>query len=271
MGTIRPAAIGAAWSSHEQRVVRSEPTSATADTFVQQLRNFLIQVLTVCTLVGAQNLSPTFAESVELSQPPNVGDAKLAAVAYHKSGAYERDLAAVAAQVSAWLAERAPQVSRPALVLDIDDTVLSNWEVIMADDFGRVFDGPCRSLPKGPCGWIDWDLRGKTPAIPQTLAVFRQARSLGIAVFFISGRDESQRAATIRNLRLAGFAGYRGLYMETKGSHYPSAADFKAPQRKRIEQAGYTIIANVGDQPSDLAGGYGEKTFLLPNPFYRIP
>ena len=29
-------------------------------------------------------------------------------------------------------------------------------------------------------------------------------------------------------------------------------------------------IANVGDQPSDLAGGYAERTFLLPNPFYRI-
>ena len=28
--------------------------------------------------------------------------------------------------------------------------------------------------------------------------------------------------------------------------------------------------ASVGDQPSDLAGGYAEKTFLLPDPFYRI-
>src|ERR1700716_904446 len=237
---------------------------------MQQLR-FFIKVLAVCALIGAQNLSPAFGESVELSQPPNVGDAKLAAVACQKSGSFERDLAAVAAQVSAWLAERAYQSSRSDLVFDIDDTVLSNWEVIRADDFGRVFDGPCRSLPKGPCGWIAWDLRAKTPAIPQTLAVFKQARSLGIAVFFISGRDESQRAATIRNLRAAGFAGYRGLYLETKGSYYPSAADFKGPQRKRIEQAGYTIIANVGDQPSDLAGGYAEKTFLLPNPFYRIP
>ena len=34
---------------------------------------------------------------------------------------------------------------------------------------------------------------------------------------------------------------------------------------------GFTIIANVGDQPSDLAGGYAERTFLVPNPFYRIP
>jgi hypothetical protein len=30
------------------------------------------------------------------------------------------------------------------------------------------------------------------------------------------------------------------------------------------------VTANIGDQPSDLSGGYAEKTFLLPNPFYRV-
>jgi acid phosphatase len=59
--------------------------------------------------------------------------------------------------------------------------------------------------------------------------------------------------------------------MEPAGSHFDSAADFKAPQRAQIEQQGYTIIANLGDQPSDLAGGFAERTFQLPNPFYRIP
>jgi len=40
-------------------------------------------------------------------------------------------------------------------------------------------------------------------------------------------------------------------------------------RRVPIEQANYTIIANVGDQPSDLAGGYAERA-LLSDPFYRI-
>jgi hypothetical protein len=44
------------------------------------------------------------------------------------------------------------------------------------------------------------------------------------------------------------------------------------PESQRSdEQQGYTIIANMGDQPSDLDGGLSERTFLLPNPFYRIP
>jgi predicted secreted acid phosphatase len=206
-----------------------------------------------------------------LAQPPNVGEAKIAATAYHTSGAYERDITAVTAEASAWLTERAPQVDRPALVLDIDDTALSNWEVIVADDFGRVFDGPCDVLPNGPCGWIAWDLRAATPAIMQTLALFEHARALGVAVFFITGRDESQRAATEKNLSATGYGDYRGLYMEAVGFHYASAADFKAPQRAKIEAEGFTIVANMGDQPSDLAGGHAERTFLLPNPFYRIP
>jgi len=32
-----------------------------------------------------------------------------------------------------------PQVSRPALVLDIDDTALTNWEVIKASNRGACY------------------------------------------------------------------------------------------------------------------------------------
>ena len=79
------------------------------------------------------------------------------------------------------------------------------------------------------------------------------------------------RAATVRNLQSTGYTGYTDLIMEPVHAHYDSAADFKAPQRAHIEDMGYTIIANVGDQPSDLDGGFSEQTYLLPNPFYRIP
>ena len=50
-----------------------------------------------------------------------------------------------------------------------------------------------------------------------------------------------------------------------------SAADYKTPIRAAIEKEGYTIVANIGDQPSDLLGGFAERIFLLPNPFYRVP
>jgi predicted secreted acid phosphatase len=200
---------------------------------------FLIATATPLAQIAAPVDSPTVQR-----QPANVGDAKTAALAYHDSGAYDRDLATVASEASRWLEQRGRSAIRPALVLDIDETALSNWEVIKLDDFARP--------------------------IP-TLQVFELARTLNFTVFFITGRPESQREATERNLAEAGYKAYQRLYMTPDGAHFPSAADFKAPIREEIEKAGYIIVANVGDQPSDLRGGHAEKVFLLPNPFYRVP
>jgi acid phosphatase len=206
-----------------------------------------------------------------LSQPANVGDAKIAALAYHDSGAYERGLAAVAGQAASWLSNQAAVAHRPALVLDIDETALSNWEIIKLDDFGRPINGPCTPESGAPCGWAAWDQLARDPAIMPTLQLFQRARALNITVFFITGRPEPQRAATERNLVAAGYKDYKTLYMVPDGAHFTSAADFKTPIRAGIERAGYAIVANVGDQPSDLEGGHAEKRFLLPDPFYRVP
>jgi len=42
-------------------------------------------------------------------------------------------------------------------------------------------------------------------------------------------------------------------------------------ERGKIAAQGYTIIVNVGDQQSDLDGGYAERAYKLPNPFYYLP
>jgi len=234
--------------------------------------SFLVLALPIWIglVTGCQTPSPTPSAPV-LSEPANVGDAKIVATTYHDSGAYDRDLSTAASAAEAWIMQRAPKVARPAIVFDIDETALSNWPVIKADDFGRVIPGPCNQLPDGPCGWEAWDMRGQSTVLDGTLRLYRRAKLLNVAVFFITGRPENQRGPTERNLRAAGYDLFVKVIMPPNGSHFASAADFKAPQRAAIEQAGYTIIANVGDQPSDLAGGRAEKTFLLPNPFYRIP
>jgi len=36
---------------------------------------------------------------------------------------------------------------------------------------------------------------------------------------------------------------------------------------QKLAEAGYTIIATVGDQESDLEGGFAECRFKVPNPF----
>lgn len=202
--------------------------------------------------------------------PDTVGGAKLNATAYHDSGDYIRDFGRAAQPVNDWLRERAPKVSRPALVLDVDETALSNWPVIVANDYGRFAAGPCL-LPQGPCGWHAWDLLGRGTALDPTLEVYKTARSLNVAVFFISGRPESEREVTERNLHAVGYTDYVRAYFTPDDAHYASLADFKRPTRGQIASEGYAIIANVGDQESDLDGGFAERAFLMPNPFYYVP
>ena len=185
-------------------------------------------------------------------QPANIGELKTEATRYYDSGAYLTDLQSAAWPAISWIDERAAGVDRPAVVFDIDETALSNWEAIAANDFGRVYNGPCDKLPKGPCGLQAWDLLARSTVIPPTMDVFKAAKDHGAAIFFITGRSETQREATERNLAAVGYSGYARLIMEPAGAHYVSAADFKAPQRQAIEQEGYTIVVNMGDQPSDL-------------------
>ena len=223
-------------------------------------------------LVGAALAQP--ALKVRSAQPPNIDALKQQLLAYKSSGDYERGLAAVAASAQAYVEAHAAGVTKPALVLDIDETSLSNWPRIVADDFGYIPSGACIRLPNGPCGARAWELKGKAPVIGSTLKLFNAARAKGVTVFFITGRDEDERAATIRNLHRAGYRDWTRLIMKPLGLKVKSAADFKAPQRAKIAAQGYSIIANMGDQPSDLAGGNPDEQagqFLLPNPFYRIP
>jgi acid phosphatase len=91
-----------------------------------------------------------------------------------------------------------------------------------------------------------------------------------VAVFFISGRPPNLREATERNLREQGYDP-TGVILLPEGAHFKSAVDFKAPERRKIAEQGYTIILSMGDQESDLAGGFAERTFKLPNPVYYLP
>ncbi len=200
-----------------------------------------------------------------LDEPANLSDAKAALLAYVDSGAYARDFAAVAAEARAWIdrraAERRPG-ERLAVVLDIDETALSNLPHMRVEDFGYH----ARE-------WTEWIDSAAAPALEPTLALFRAARSRDVAVLFLTGRsDPRERAGTEANLRRAGFGDHAALRLATPADDaLPSGAARKAAARAAWESEGWTIIANVGDQESDLAGGHAERAFKLPNPFYRIP
>jgi len=188
---------------------------------------------------------------------------------YIDSGRYDADFAAVVAGARAWLEERAPKATRPAIVLDIDETSLSNWAAYRVNGWSRILGGSC-DLDQGPCGIRSWQAMGRSSALAPTVALVRRAHDLGVAVFFITGRPSQLREGTERNLSEQGYA-WDGVVLMPPGAHFDSAADFKAPERQRIAERGYTIVLNMGDQESDLEGGHAERTFKLPNPVYLLP
>ncbi len=69
---------------------------------------------------------------------------------------------------------------------------------------------------------------------------------------------------------MAGYAGWEHLYMRPVIYTQSSIVPFKSAARREIEGKGYAVILNMGDQWSDLKGGYAERSVKLPNPYYFI-
>jgi pimeloyl-ACP methyl ester carboxylesterase len=200
---------------------------------------------------------------------PTIYDAQRLVGEYIRDGRYDEDVAKVVGQARAWLEERAKTAMKPAIVLDIDETSLSNWPAYRVNGWVRIVNGAC-DLQQGPCGLRAWQALGQSKAIAPTLSLARRARELSVAVFFITGRPSSLREATERNLRDQGYE-WTAVILQPEGAQFASAADFKAPERRKLTDQGYTIVLSLGDQDSDLIGGYAEKTFKLPNPVYYLP
>ncbi len=218
-------------------------------------------------------------QTLDMSRRINLGQLKNQLAFYACSGAYDSDLNKVLGAASAYVAQRAAQVSKPAIVLDIDETSLSNMAIELIDDFAYINGIACTLDPDSkperpklmaPCGFGSWVGLGRAPAIDGTLTLYKAAKQHQVAVFFVTGRHESARAATEENLKLAGYEAWDGLTLRPSSDNR-TVSQYKSEAREKIAEQGYTIIVNAGDQNSDLAGGYTERSYKLPNPFYFIP
>lgn len=207
-------------------------------------------------------------------QVPNPIETRLLLTRY-ADGPYLDELAAVYAKAHGILAQKAgtPEqnaAAKLAVVLDIDETSLSNLKLSRLNDFTDYPTGPC-DLEKGPCSVAEWFKRDLGTPIAPAVELARAAQQAGIALIFITGRKEDTREITAKNLAAAGYADWKELVLRPIGPSKGGAADYKAAERRRLTEAGYQILINIGDQQSDLDGGYAEHTLKLPNPFYYIP
>jgi predicted secreted acid phosphatase len=208
----------------------------------------------------AAPLAAAFAAAAPATEPSQPATAR-EIIEYHDSGEWDADIAAVIDAATEHLRADLSDnpVSRPAIVLDIDDTSLSSYECLRSFGFDRKRAGETCARSS------------QLPAIAPTRELFRLARAEGVSVFFITGRRERQRAATTANLRSAGYRGVWTLRLRPTTQPRSQRAGWKARVRRGLVRRGYRIVANVGDQRSDLSGGSAVRTFKLPNPMYTIP
>ena len=166
--------------------------------------------------------------------------------------------------------------AKKALVFDADDTTL--WTYDMEDNAMHFNFDPVLQAN-------EWVFPERFPAVPGMVDFVDAVAAKGYAIFGITGRRFAQEDATIGNLEKVGFTQFDADNFYTKwdgaDSNKPSyvtcvaactTVEYKANTRKHIEQdLGYDIVLNVGDQFSDLQGGYADAALKLPNPTYYLP
>lgn len=213
-------------------------------------------------IVGMCMALSACGDAPRIDDPINLSKAKEAVTRYCDSGAYDREIATVSARALAWIEDRASRRQpgeRLALILDIDETALSNAPLIRRLDYAFI-----------PQEWEAWTKSASAPAIGPVRDLYVRARQLGVAVIFLTGRREEDRERTIANLRQAGMGEYEALVLANRPDKHRTSAERKLEQRGELAKAGWVIIANIGDQDSDLRGGGAERSFKLPNPFYLM-
>lgn len=196
-------------------------------------------------------------------QIPNLTDVQNKITAYHDSGAWNRQEWRVDNRARHYIAHRlARGVHNPAITLDVDDTVLSTYAYEQTNGYGYV---PSTSLA--------WEMAKKQTAIPATRSVVRYAHAHGVKVIYITGRrqDPKLKKATVQNLVEQGYPKPDGMYLRPTDDKNASAIPYKSGIRAQLERQGYDIVANFGDQWSDLRGGHADYSVKIPNPMYSIP
>jgi 5'-nucleotidase (lipoprotein e(P4) family) len=169
---------------------------------------------------------------------------------------------------------------KPAVILDIDETVLDNspYQARLIRSGGEFNEAD----------WAAWCKEAIARPLPGALAFTKFAAAHGISVIYISNRAKDLDDATLANLRAAGFpvAGkdsFLGLGTFVEGCEQVGSE--KGCRRQRVAKD-YRVLMQFGDQIGDFAnvlgntaegrekamapytGWIGERWFVLPNPTY---
>ena len=165
----------------------------------------------------------------------------------------------------------------PAIILDIDETVLNN----VPFQARSIIDGQSY-----PTGWLDWMLEESSDAVAGVSGFLEYAQSKGVKIFYVTNRIAVAEDATRNNLKKLGLPldTDRDVLLMKNENGWTSD---KVSRRKLVAKD-YRILLLIGDQLGDflpldettleldarkeLADTYkhmwGSKWFMITNPMY---
>jgi hypothetical protein len=204
---------------------------------------------------------------------------------FSPTGAYADEMSGIVNQAERYLSFRNPRgvpgSPKRAVLFDIDDTTLNTYSYEIYSNF--VFNSTTNAAFVNACLTATGCV---FPAVPHMLALENYAEAHGYTVFWLTGRPQNattnQRPGTLANLTAVGYdVTDANVYLkDASGATEPwltpcapncTTTQYKSLTRQHIESLGYHIVANFGDQFSDLNGGFADRTFKIPNPMYFLP
>jgi 5'-nucleotidase (lipoprotein e(P4) family) len=135
----------------------------------------------------------------------------------------------------------------PAVILDVDETILDNsgYQAWMALR-GTSFD---------PKTWNAYVNTVTSLAVPGALEFVRYADAKGVKVFYVSNRTAEEEPATRRNLEKLGFPMGGGVDTMLMTRKQPDWGSAKGTRRAFVAKS-YRVLLNVGDNLGDFVDEY---------------
>jgi acid phosphatase len=166
----------------------------------------------------------------------------------------------------------------PAVVVDVDETVLDNsyYQARMIRDHTAF----------APATWDPWVLEARATAIPGAREFAQYAEEKGVTVFYVTNRTANLEDATRRNLLAEKFplSGKVDTVL-ARGERPEWSASSKGPRRAHVARD-FRILLLIGDDLGDFivdasgtpqersartdphADWWGRRWIMLPNPTY---
>lgn len=133
-----------------------------------------------------------------------------------------------------------------SIVVDIDETVLDNSP--------SQANGIRAGRPFNLNDWYAWGEMRNAKAIPGAVDFLNYAVSKGVKVYYVSNRDEVQKAATIENLIRVGFKDIsaENVLLRTKESGKDA--------RRAIAAEKHRVVLLMGDNLDDFTSAFERKS-----------